>query len=83
MSVPRKIQWEQSPPPAKPRQMSIVFEPNGLRNPHRMFDRPSPPEWRQEFETLQIPSIRTLQRRIGTSGSRRPHPSDCPRRLCV
>jgi hypothetical protein len=31
MSNPRKIQREQSPPPAKPRQMSIVFESNGLR----------------------------------------------------
>jgi hypothetical protein len=30
MSNPRKIQREQSPP-AKPRQMSIVFESNGLR----------------------------------------------------
>lgn len=31
MSKPRKIQREQSPPPAKPRQMSIVFESNVLR----------------------------------------------------
>jgi hypothetical protein len=31
MSNPRKIQREQSPPPAEPRQMSIVFESNGLR----------------------------------------------------
>jgi hypothetical protein len=31
MSNPRKIQREQSPPAAKPRQMSIVFESNGLR----------------------------------------------------
>jgi hypothetical protein len=31
MNNPRKIQREQSPPPAKPRQMSIVFESNGLR----------------------------------------------------
>ena len=31
MSKPRKIQREQAPPPAKPRQMSIVFESNGLR----------------------------------------------------
>ena len=31
MSKPRKIQREQAPPPAEPRQMSIVFESNGLR----------------------------------------------------
>ena len=31
MSRPRKIQREQAPPPAEPRQMSIVFESNGLR----------------------------------------------------
>ena len=31
MSNPRKIQREQSLPPAKPRQMSIVFESKGLR----------------------------------------------------
>ncbi len=31
MSKPRKIQREQSPPPVEPRQMSIVFESNGLR----------------------------------------------------
>jgi hypothetical protein len=31
MSNPRKIQREQSLPPAKPRQMSIVFESTGLR----------------------------------------------------
>ena len=31
MSNPRKIQREQSPPPAESRQMSIVFESNGLR----------------------------------------------------
>ncbi|MGH9422986.1 MAG: hypothetical protein ACRD3J_23625 [Thermoanaerobaculia bacterium] len=31
MGKPRKIQREQAPPPAEPRQMSIVFEPNGLR----------------------------------------------------
>jgi hypothetical protein len=31
MSNPRKIQREQSPPPAQPRQMSIVFESNCLR----------------------------------------------------
>lgn len=31
MSNPRKIQREQLPPPAKPRQMSIVFESNVLR----------------------------------------------------
>jgi hypothetical protein len=30
-SNPRKIQREQAPPPAEPRQMSIVFESNGLR----------------------------------------------------
>lgn len=30
MSKPRKIQREQAPPPAGPRQMSIVFESNGL-----------------------------------------------------
>jgi hypothetical protein len=31
MSRPRKIQREQAPPLAEPRQMSIVFESNGLR----------------------------------------------------
>ena len=31
MSKPRKIQREQSPPPAKPHQMSIAFESNRLR----------------------------------------------------
>ena len=31
MSNPRKIQREQPPPPAKPCQMSIVFESDGLR----------------------------------------------------
>ena len=31
MSRPRTIQREQAPPPAEPRQMSIVFESNGLR----------------------------------------------------
>jgi hypothetical protein len=31
MSNPRKIRREQSPPPAKTRQMSIVFESSGLR----------------------------------------------------
>ena len=31
MNNPSKVQREQSPPPAKPRQMSIVFESNGLR----------------------------------------------------
>jgi hypothetical protein len=31
MSKPRKIQREQASPPAEPRQMSIVFESNGLR----------------------------------------------------
>ena len=31
MSRPHKIQREQAPPPAEPRQMSIVFESNGLR----------------------------------------------------
>lgn len=31
MSKPRQIQKEQSPPPAEPHQMSIVFESNGLR----------------------------------------------------
>ena len=31
MSGPRKIQREQSPPPVEPRQMSIVFESEGLR----------------------------------------------------
>jgi hypothetical protein len=31
MSKPHKIQREQAPPPAEPRQMSIVFESNGLR----------------------------------------------------
>ena len=31
MSKPRKIQREHAPPPAEPRQMSIVFESNGLR----------------------------------------------------
>jgi hypothetical protein len=31
MSKPRKIQREQAPLPAEPRQMSIVFESNGLR----------------------------------------------------
>lgn len=31
MSKPRKIQREQAPPPAEPRQLSIVFESNGLR----------------------------------------------------
>jgi hypothetical protein len=31
MSKPRKIQREQAPPPTEPRQMSIVFESNGLR----------------------------------------------------
>jgi hypothetical protein len=31
MSKPRKIQKEQAPPPAEPRQMSIVFESNGFR----------------------------------------------------
>ena len=30
MSKPRKIQREQSPPPVRPRQMSIVFDSNGL-----------------------------------------------------
>ena len=31
MSKPDKIQREQAPPPAGPRQMSIAFEANGLR----------------------------------------------------
>jgi hypothetical protein len=31
MSKPRKIQREQSPPTAEPRQMSIAFESNRLR----------------------------------------------------
>ena len=31
MSKPWKIQREQAPPRAEPRQMSIVFESNGLR----------------------------------------------------
>jgi hypothetical protein len=31
MSKPHKIQKEQAPPSAEPRQMSIVFESNGLR----------------------------------------------------
>ena len=31
MNKPRKIQREQALPPAEPRQMSIVFESNGLR----------------------------------------------------
>jgi hypothetical protein len=31
MSKPRKIQRKQAPPPTEPRQMSIVFESNGLR----------------------------------------------------
>ena len=31
MSNPGKIRREQSPPPAKARQMSIVFESSGLR----------------------------------------------------
>jgi hypothetical protein len=31
MSKPYKIQREQAPPPAEPRQMSIAFESNGLR----------------------------------------------------
>jgi hypothetical protein len=31
MSKPRKIQREQAPPPTEPRQMSMVFESNGLR----------------------------------------------------
>jgi hypothetical protein len=31
MSEPRKIQREQSPPAAEPRQMSITFESNRLR----------------------------------------------------
>lgn len=31
MSKPHKIQREQALPPAEPRQMSIVFESNGLR----------------------------------------------------
>ena len=31
MNKPCKIQREQAPPPAEPRQMSIVFESNGLR----------------------------------------------------
>ena len=31
MSKSRKIQKEQSPPPAEPRQMSIAFESNRLR----------------------------------------------------
>jgi hypothetical protein len=31
MSKPCKIQREQAPPSAEPRQMSIVFESNGLR----------------------------------------------------
>ena len=31
MSKPHKIQRERVPPPAEPRQMSIVFESNGLR----------------------------------------------------
>ena len=31
MSKPREIQKEQAPPPAEPRQMSIMFESNGLR----------------------------------------------------
>jgi hypothetical protein len=31
MSEPRKIQREQAPPPAEPRQMSILFESNSLR----------------------------------------------------
>ena len=31
MSKPRNIQREEAPPPAKPRQMSIVFESTGLR----------------------------------------------------
>jgi hypothetical protein len=30
-SNPRKIQRQEAPPPAEPRQMSIVFESNGLR----------------------------------------------------
>ena len=31
MSKSREIQREQASPPAEPRQMSIVFESNGLR----------------------------------------------------
>ena len=31
MPKPRKIPREQTPPSAEPRQMSIVFESNGLR----------------------------------------------------
>jgi hypothetical protein len=31
MNKPCNIQREQAPPPAEPRQMSIVFESNGLR----------------------------------------------------
>ncbi len=31
MNKPCKIQREQAPPPAEPRQMIIVFESNGLR----------------------------------------------------
>lgn len=31
MSKPRKIQSEQTRPPAEPHQMSIAFESNGLR----------------------------------------------------
>jgi hypothetical protein len=31
MGKPRKIERETAPPPAEPRQMSIVFESNGLR----------------------------------------------------
>ena len=31
MTKPSKIQREQAPPPAEPRQMSIVFESKGLR----------------------------------------------------
>ena len=31
MSKLRKIQREQPSPPVEPRQMNIVFEPNGLR----------------------------------------------------
>ena len=31
MRKPRKIQREQAPPPAEPRQLSIAFESNRLR----------------------------------------------------
>lgn len=47
MSKPRKIQSEQTRPPADPHQMSIAFESNGLRGlasrANEDADEPGPP----------------------------------------